>query len=336
MTMSTIDEGDADVCTPPQTIRPLDIEATIERIHAWCVELWSANSLTLHLCDGRVKTGQSGLLRNIRDDVGRLRAEYKATARALSAEKAEVARLRAALTAENDDVCQTLGKALGYPWFKDDQETFPGATEENGVCVGDHVAASIAAEAARLFSTEKAAREEAERVNAVWRSNSRETFEALCAMRNDINERIPMPSLESDLLKGPSMWAFAEAVAKAVIEHATTAEAALAAERAAREEAERERDDLQRWHDASIQQHMKDSAAAAALVAETARLRGRVKEMEEALAPFASVAEHDIGDDETDADQFRPIQSNYNRAPKLTVGDLRRAAAICSRENSNE
>lgn len=86
-----------------------------------------------------------------------------AAARALSAERAEVARLRAALTAENDDICQTLGKVLGYPWFKDDQENFPGATEEAGVCVGDHVAASIAAEAARRFSAEKAAREEAER-----------------------------------------------------------------------------------------------------------------------------------------------------------------------------
>lgn len=49
----------------------------------------------------------------------------------------------------NDEVCQILGKALGYPWFKDDQKNFPGATKADGVCVGDHVAESIAEEAAK-------------------------------------------------------------------------------------------------------------------------------------------------------------------------------------------
>lgn len=46
-------------------------------------------------------------------------------------------------------VCQTLGKALGYPWYKDDQKNFPGATEDNGVCVGEHVPETLAMEAAR-------------------------------------------------------------------------------------------------------------------------------------------------------------------------------------------
>ena len=35
-----------------------------------------------------------------------------------------------------------------YPWFKDDRKNFPGATEEHGVCVGEHVAETIASEAA--------------------------------------------------------------------------------------------------------------------------------------------------------------------------------------------
>ena len=56
-----------------------------------------------------------------------------------------------------------------------------------------------------------------------------------------------------------------------------------------------------------------------AQAAELARYR-------EALGPFAAVAEHDIGDDETDGEAFRPMQF-VNRAPKLTVGDLRRARA---------
>lgn len=49
----------------------------------------------------------------------------------------------------NDEICQVLGTALGYPRFCDDQKNFPGATEESGVCVGDHVAESIAVEAAK-------------------------------------------------------------------------------------------------------------------------------------------------------------------------------------------
>jgi hypothetical protein len=47
----------------------------------------------------------------------------------------------------------------------------------------------------------------------------------------------------------------------------------------------------------------------------------------EALEPFARVAYHDIGVDESDADLFRPISSRY-QAPPLTVGDLRRALRI--------
>ena len=77
-------------------------------------------------------------------------ARWVDTAAADTLERAadEIERLRDACTKMNTEVCQRLGKALGYPWFKDDQENFPGATEENGVCTGEHVAESIAAEAA--------------------------------------------------------------------------------------------------------------------------------------------------------------------------------------------
>jgi hypothetical protein len=63
----------------------------------------------------------------------------------------------AALSKQNDEICQTLGLALGYPKFCDDQANFPGATEANGVCVGDHVAESITAEAAGIISKLRAA-----------------------------------------------------------------------------------------------------------------------------------------------------------------------------------
>lgn len=66
-----------------------------------------------------------------------------------SALEERVKLLERACSKTNEEVCQSLGKVLGYPWFKDDQKNFPDATEENGVCVGEHVAESISEEAAK-------------------------------------------------------------------------------------------------------------------------------------------------------------------------------------------
>jgi len=49
---------------------------------------------------------------------------------------------------EMEEIEQILGKALNYPWFKDDQCNFPNATEADGVAVGDHTAWSLAHQAA--------------------------------------------------------------------------------------------------------------------------------------------------------------------------------------------
>ncbi len=46
---------------------------------------------------------------------------------------------------------QVAGKALGYPWFRDDQTNFPGTTEAEGVCIGDHVGDTIVEELATRF-----------------------------------------------------------------------------------------------------------------------------------------------------------------------------------------
>ena len=51
-----------------------------------------------------------------------------------------------------------------------------------------------------------------------WQKSVRDTFDAMCAMRNAINEHVPMPSLESDLLHGPENSVFCAAVAESVIE----------------------------------------------------------------------------------------------------------------------
>lgn len=44
---------------------------------------------------------------------------------------------------------QVLGRALHYPRYVDDQENFPGATEEDGVCTGENTPASLAMQAAK-------------------------------------------------------------------------------------------------------------------------------------------------------------------------------------------
>jgi hypothetical protein len=55
----------------------------------------------------------------------------------------------------------------------------------------------------------------------------RDTFDAMCAMRDAINEHIPMPSLESDLLQGPENSVFCATVAEAVIGEVRRLRAAL-------------------------------------------------------------------------------------------------------------
>ena len=49
---------------------------------------------------------------------------------------------------ESQEIEQILGKALGYPWYKDDPKNFPNATEADGVCVAPNTAASLAMHAA--------------------------------------------------------------------------------------------------------------------------------------------------------------------------------------------
>lgn len=75
-------------------------------------------------------------------------AVTKRQAEKIKALEEEVERLRPAMESQNDEITQWLGKALGYPWYKDDPANFPGATEADGVCVGEHIAETIAHEAA--------------------------------------------------------------------------------------------------------------------------------------------------------------------------------------------
>lgn len=61
-----------------------------------------------------------------------------------------------------------------------------------------------------------AAIRELQRINDLWAANSCETWQAMQAMRDSINEHIHMPSAESDLLQGPESSVFCEIVARRV------------------------------------------------------------------------------------------------------------------------
>jgi hypothetical protein len=96
--------------------------------------------------------------------------------------------LRLAHTKMNDEVCQRLGKALGYPWFKDDQQNFPDATEENGVCTGEHVAESIASEAANWILKVEAELNDLKKYVKLLEENSQNLSDEVENLRSDLRE----------------------------------------------------------------------------------------------------------------------------------------------------
>jgi len=70
----------------------------------------------------------------------------------LQAAVAERDRLLKGYQLENWEAGQVLGKALGYPWYKDDPVIFPECTEAEGVCIGEHTTVTIAMEAAQRLA----------------------------------------------------------------------------------------------------------------------------------------------------------------------------------------
>lgn len=93
-------------------------------------------------------TGHDGISEALAEQATFEHALFTQAATAIADLQARIEHLTRGCAKQNDEVSQALGKALGYPWFKNDQANFPGATEANGVCVGEHVAESLADEAA--------------------------------------------------------------------------------------------------------------------------------------------------------------------------------------------
>lgn len=75
----------------------------------------------------------------------------------LAALEAENKRLRAEWAAQDYRIGQALGGALDFPWYKDDPENFPDATEKDGVCVGDETPETLAQLAAQLIHVQTVA-----------------------------------------------------------------------------------------------------------------------------------------------------------------------------------
>lgn len=81
---------------------------------------------------------------------------------------AALVNFRLACSKQDSEIQQILGKALGYPAFMDDQANFPGATEADGVAVGEHVAVTLAVEAAKALAEAQATLAGLGEVEKVW------------------------------------------------------------------------------------------------------------------------------------------------------------------------
>ena len=84
---------------------------------------------------------------------------------------------------------------------------------------------------------------------------------------------------------------------------------------------------------ADASQCVNDEANAALIVAAVNALPAhlaRIAELEAALKPFAQVVSLDVSEFCSDSDWFAPMSPQHARAPRLTVGDLRRARAALS------
>lgn len=78
---------------------------------------------------------------------------------------------------EDNEIEQVLGKALGYPRYRDDPKNFPNVTDDS-VCVGDHVPVTIAMAAAKQIDLLK---------NALLALSRPKQFERPCFCRTMAN-----------------------------------------------------------------------------------------------------------------------------------------------------
>lgn len=86
------------------------------------------------------------------------------------------------------DVEQYLGQALGYPWYRDDPKNFPECTDADGVCVGEHTPATIAAEGAQRIVEMRAKIKELEHI-ASEKEVLQLQFDEVCRQRDQARDQ---------------------------------------------------------------------------------------------------------------------------------------------------
>jgi len=91
------------------------------------------------------------------------------------------------------EIEQICGKVLDYPWYKNDQENFPGSTEVDGVCVGEHIAETIASELARKYTElkQRIKRLEAAGDEILNANNHDEQYEAMAQSQGGLAVKYP-------------------------------------------------------------------------------------------------------------------------------------------------
>jgi hypothetical protein len=128
----------------------------------------------------------SGLQRRIADEIVMLRAAREAAER----------RFAGACT-ELHEVQQVCGKALGYPRYCDDRDNFPGATEADGVCPGEHSGVTIAGELAERLATVTAERDEA----VAGRNEAIHQWRYFCGAANSASRKLSAAQQRVERLK---------------------------------------------------------------------------------------------------------------------------------------
>lgn len=140
--------------------------------------------------------------------------------------RSDNARLIRACSMQQNEIQQTLGRALGYPRLCEDQKNFPGSTDSDGVCIGDHVAETLAMEAAErikrletdLFVAKckwtYARNEEIEgsQILGAWKQRAQQTEERVAEQQEAVDQAVALV----EYLEGHSKGAMAERVKTAL------------------------------------------------------------------------------------------------------------------------
>ena len=132
--------------TAAEHLKPTETAAEVLRIMR---ETWMADAQSIKIRD------QQERIKRLEEDLMDAKNKHAALVAdvALYEDRGErIKRLEYGIAKQNTEIEQTCGKVLDYPWYKNDQKNFPSSTEVDGVCVGEHIAETIASELARKYT----------------------------------------------------------------------------------------------------------------------------------------------------------------------------------------